>query len=131
MGTLKMDFQSIVALLTIFSYFLVQVSGLQCYSYYADSDSLEMDVKTPNVTDCPGEEFCGSAYSLVSANGLSVAGELHECGSTLMNWNPFYVYDCHKEGLGCSHFDYSSPGEEEVHISYCCCRGHLCNNFAT
>ena len=50
------------------------MSGLQCYSYYADSDSLGMDIKTPNVTDCPGEEFCGSAYSLVSANGLSVAG---------------------------------------------------------
>ena len=84
-----MDFQSIVALITIFPHLLVQgklyphlnkttlsysVSGLQCYSYYADSDSLGMDIKTPNVTDCPGEEFCGSAYSLVSANGLSVAG---------------------------------------------------------
>ena len=83
-----MDFQSIAALLTI-SHFLLQgktyphlnkttlsysVSGLQCYSYYADSDYLEMAIKTPNVTDCPGEEFCGSAYSLVSANGLSVAG---------------------------------------------------------
>ena len=83
-----MDFQLIAALLTI-SHFLVQgkpyphlnkttlsysVSGLQCYSYYADSDSLGLAIKTPNITDCPGEEFCGSAYSLVSANGLSVAG---------------------------------------------------------